>query len=98
MAARINNPLFPKSMNDTFYNGNVHLFNREGAPAALKSFDSVLTFPPQFMFHKGLGATNPELIIKNINDVKSILGNNGNFSIFSDGFYYKKGGRINNNL
>ena len=81
-------------MNDTFYNGNVHLFNREGAPAALKSLDSVLTIPPQFMFNESLSATNPELIIKNINDVKSILGNNGNFSIFSDGFYYKKGGKL----
>lgn len=91
VVTRAKSPIFPRGMKDPEWE-NVFYFNRPNSKFDFSKFDSVSTLPP-YMIDTPPGAILPEVVIRNPNDVKSIIGNNGDFSELDD-IYKATGGFI----
>ena len=81
----ISTPYTPSSMADGQFSSFSELFNTPSQPEWMKKFDSLYSVPVDIT--TDIGSYKPELVIKNPRNIKSIIGNNGDFNINSSNIY-----------
>lgn len=85
VVTNITNPYTPNNIADDQFSTFSSLFNTTKQPEWMKKFDSLYSVPTNIT--TDLGSYKPELVIKNPKSIKSIIGNNGNFSTKSSNIY-----------
>lgn len=94
MVTNVSKPYTPLKLGDTNFSNSSELFNTSKQPKWMEQYDALYSTPINVTFD--IGSYKPELVLKNPSSVKSIVGNNGDFSLDLNNFYKKFGGKFKN--